>query len=125
MCPACGQRVRSDDDRKRKRFFWGLALAWLPFVPVLVGLANTFRGISENKATGLGAVAGGIAEMGVLCVLTLVPILAISAMVLLLRSLSKAHPVRNVWAMISVCWSALMISVLALFFWLVYQFPQH
>jgi hypothetical protein len=125
VCAACGQRVLSDDDRKRKRFFWGLALAWLPFIPVLVGLVNAFRGISTEKATGLGAVAGGITEMGVLYVLTLAPILALSAMVLLLRSLSKAHPLRNIWAVISLCWSALMISLLALFFWLVYVFPRH
>lgn len=125
VCAACGQRVRSDDDRKRKRFLWGLALAWLPFVPLLVGLANAFRGISAQKATGLGAVAGGIAQMGVLYVLTLAPILTISAMVLLLRSLSKAHPVRNVWAVISLCWTVLMMSVLALFFWLVFvKFPR-
>ena len=126
VCAACGQPLRSDDDRKRKRFFWGAALAWLPFLPVLVGLANAFRGISQQKATGLGAVAGGIAEVGVLYVLTLAPILTISAMVLLLRSLSKAHPLRNIFAVISVCWGALMISVLAFFFWLVYvKFPQH
>jgi hypothetical protein len=125
VCSACGQRVRSGDDRKRHRFFWGLALAWLPFIPVLVGLVNAFRGASAEKATGIGAVAGGISEMGVLYVLTLAPILAISAMVLLLRSLSKAHPLRNIWAVISLCWSALMISVLALFFWLVYVFPRH
>jgi uncharacterized membrane protein YhaH (DUF805 family) len=126
VCASCGQRVLSDDDRKRKRFFWGLALAWLPFIPVLVGLANALRGMSQQKATGIGAVAGGIAEMGVLYVLTLAPILTISAMVLLLRSLSKAHPLRNILAVISVCWGALMISVLALFFWLVYvKFPQH
>jgi hypothetical protein len=125
VCSACGQRVLADDDRKRRRFFWGLALAWLPFIPVLVGLVNAFRGISQQKATGIGAVAGGIAEMGVLYVLTLAPILAISAMVLLLRSLSKAHPLRNIWAAISLCWSALMIAVLALFFWLVYVFPRH
>jgi hypothetical protein len=126
VCPACGQRVRSDDDRKRKRFFWGLALAWLPFLPALVGLANAFRGISGQKATGLGAVAGAIAEMGALSVMTLAPILTILAMVLLLRSLSKAHPLRNIFAVISVCWGGLMISLLALFFWLVYvKFPQH
>jgi hypothetical protein len=126
VCPACGQRVRSDDDRKRNRFFWGIALAWLPFIPVLVGLANALRGMSQQKATGIGAVGGGIAEMGVLYVLTLAPILTISAMVLLLRSLSKAHPLRNIFAVISVCWGALMISVLALFFWLVYvKLPQH
>ena len=126
MCAACGQRVLSDDDRKRRRFFWGLALAWLPFIPVPIGLANTFRGISENKATGIGAVAGGIAEMGAFYVLALAPILTVAAMVLLVRSLSKAHPLRNILAVISVCWGALMIAVLALFFWLVYvKFPQH
>ena len=124
-CPACGRPLRSDDNRKRNRFLWGIALAWLPFLPLLVGLANTFRGVSEQKATGIGAVAGGIAEMSVLYVITLAPILTISAMVLLLRSLSKAHPLRNMFAVISVCWGALMISVLALFFWLVYaKFPQ-
>jgi hypothetical protein len=126
VCSACGQRILSDDDRKRRRFFWGLAFAWLPFIPVAAGLANTVRGISEQKATGLGAVAGGIAEMGAFYVVALAPILTVSAMVLLLRSLSKAHPLRNILAVISVCWGALMISVLALFYWLVYvKFPQH
>lgn len=126
VCSACGQRVLSDDDRKRRRFFVGLALAWLPFIPVPVGLANALHGISAQKATGLGAVAGGIAEMGAFYVVALAPILTVAAMVLLLRSLSKAHPLRNILAVISVCWGALMIAVLALFFWLVYvKFPQH
>ena len=30
MCTACGQHLRTNDDRKRIDFFWGLALAWLP-----------------------------------------------------------------------------------------------
>jgi biopolymer transport protein ExbB/biopolymer transport protein TolQ len=36
-----------------------------PFVGLLgtvVGIINAFQGISTNKATGLGAVAGGISE---------------------------------------------------------------
>ena len=127
VCPACGQRVRSDDDRKRRRFLSGLALAWLPFLPLIVAsVKEALRGISEQKATGLGAVAGGFAQVGVIYFLVLAPVCAISAVILLLRSLSKAHPLRNILAVISVCWGALMLSVLALFFWLVYvKFPQH
>jgi hypothetical protein len=125
-CPACGQRPRSQDERRRRRFYWGVALAWLPFLPVVAGLVNAFRSISQQKATGLGAVAGGIAEMGVVFVLTLVPVFAISAIVLLVRSFSKEHPVRSALAVISLCWMGLMLSVLTLFVWLVFvKFPQH
>ncbi len=50
-----------------KRGLSGLATigATAPFVGLLgtvVGIINAFKGISEQKATGLGAVAGGIAE---------------------------------------------------------------
>jgi hypothetical protein len=125
VCAACGQRLRSEDDRKRQRFFWGLALAWLPLLPVLVGFANAFRGMSAQKATGLGAVAGGFAEMGVVFVMTLTPVFAISAIALLVRSFSKAHPVRSALAVISLCWTVLMMSVLTFLLWLVFvKFPR-
>jgi biopolymer transport protein ExbB/biopolymer transport protein TolQ len=50
-----------------KRGLGGLATigSTAPFVGLfgtVLGILNAFRGISENKATGLGAVAGGIAE---------------------------------------------------------------
>ena len=50
-----------------KRGLGGLATigATAPFVGLfgtVVGILNAFRGIAENKATGLGAVAGGISE---------------------------------------------------------------
>jgi biopolymer transport protein ExbB/biopolymer transport protein TolQ len=50
-----------------KRGLGGLATigSTAPFVGLLgtvIGILNAFRGISEQKATGLGAVAGGIAE---------------------------------------------------------------
>src|SRR5690348_17228226 len=50
-----------------KRGLGGLATigSTAPFVGLfgtVVGILNAFRGISEQKATGLGAVAGGIAE---------------------------------------------------------------
>ena len=52
---------------EQKRGLAGLATigATAPFVGLfgtVVGILNAFRGIAENKATGLGAVAGGISE---------------------------------------------------------------
>ena len=120
VCTACGQRVVSEDDRKRKRFLVGVALAWLPFLPVMAGLFKAFRGISEQKATGLGGVAGGAAEMGIICFVVFAPVYLLSAIVLLLRSFSKAHPARAVVATISICWNMLLTGVLALWFWLVF-----
>src|ERR1035438_4707740 len=52
-----------EDDQQRKRFLWGVALAWVPAVPVIIGLLNAFVGINNSKATGLAAVAGGFGEM--------------------------------------------------------------
>ncbi|SRR6266852_2335405 len=47
------------DERRKKLFLWGILLAWLPFVPDIL---NAFKGITAQKATGLGAVAGGVAQ---------------------------------------------------------------
>jgi hypothetical protein len=110
--------MRSEEERKRRSFLWGVALAWLPFFPLLIGLLNALRGVSAQKATGLGAVAGGFAEMGVTFFLILAPVLVVSSFVLLLRSFSSTHRLRSFIATVSLCWSALMAAVLALFIWL-------
>src|SRR5437899_12068045 len=49
-------------DQDRKRFAWGVGLAWLPLLSLVPGLFSAFRGVSQEKATGLAAVAGGLAE---------------------------------------------------------------
>jgi len=54
------------NDLATRRFLGGLLLAWVPWIPTLVGLGYAFRGISSQKATGVGAVAGGVAESLVL-----------------------------------------------------------
>ena len=39
-------------------------MAWVPLAAVVLpGILNSFRGITEQKATGLGAVAASIAEV--------------------------------------------------------------
>ena len=62
-----------------KRGLGGLATigSTAPFVGLfgtVVGILNAFKGISEQKATGLGAVAGGIAEALVTTALAGIPI---------------------------------------------------
>src|SRR5580693_4705959 len=52
-----------DNDAKTKRFFWGMVLEWIPSAPLIIGVFSSFRGISGQKATGLGAIAGGVSEV--------------------------------------------------------------
>jgi hypothetical protein len=85
-----------------------------------VGLANIFRGISAQKATGLGAVAGGFAEMGVTLFFVLAPVCLVLALVLLIRSFSRGHALRNLVAAVSLCWSAFVAVLLSLFAWLAF-----
>ncbi len=61
------ERAEAIVHAKLKRGLGGLATigSTAPFVGLfgtVVGILNAFRGISESKATGLGAVAGGISE---------------------------------------------------------------
>lgn len=43
------------DEVEKKRFLWGVFLAWAPWVPVLLAVGRgIFKGISEQKATGIG-----------------------------------------------------------------------
>jgi len=53
-------------DRRKKWFLWGMMLAGVSSIPLLVGIIgvlHALREVSETKATGLGAVAGGFAEI--------------------------------------------------------------
>ena len=105
------------DDLKQKRFLWGVALAWAPWVPMMIGLANAFRGISNTKATGLAAVAGGMAEMYALLGLAATLICEVSAIALLFRAFSRGHGVRSALSVLSICVSGLMIFIFCLSLW--------
>jgi hypothetical protein len=108
-----------EDDAKRKRFLWGVALVWVPWVPVIVGLGNAFLG---TKATGLAAVAGGLVEMKLMIAATL--ICEVGAMVLLFRAFSRGHGLRSVFSVFSIFASGLLIVLFGLSIWLV-RFESH
>ncbi|MGA2745134.1 MAG: hypothetical protein ABSE44_10620 [Candidatus Sulfotelmatobacter sp.] len=105
---------------KQKRFFWGVALAWAPWVPMMIGLAYMFRGISNSRATGLAAVAGGFAEMFVTVGLAATLICEVGALALLFRAFSPGHALRGVFSVLSICMSGLMIVLFGLSVWVLW-----
>lgn len=102
-------------DENTKRFFIGVALAWAPWVPTVVGLAYAFRGISNTKATGLGAMAGGLAESFVLWGVIGMVVTQVAAIIWLGKSLSPEHWLRNLLSVSSIVLSGLMLILVCIF----------
>jgi hypothetical protein len=112
------------DDVKKRRFLWGVALAWTPWIPMVIGLAKAFRGISKEKATGLVAVAGGLAETFVEWGIGAMLIGQVIAIILLSRAFSPGNWKRSLFSVLSIGLSALMIVFVGLFLWLLW-FQAH
>lgn len=110
-------------DRKRKQFVWGVVLAWVPFlflaVPTAVGLYRALRGISQEKATGLAAVGGGLIEFFVTFGLATTVVFELVAVVLLLRTIHGGRAARTLLSAFSLCCSAVMLTVAGVFVWFV------
>lgn len=114
-----------DDSLRQKRFLWGVALAWIPWIPAMVGLRNAFAGISNTKATGLAAVAGGIAEAYVTFGLVATLICEGAAIVLLFGAFARGHGVRSAFSVLSICMSGLMILLFCLSVWFLWLQSNH
>jgi hypothetical protein len=111
----------SADITSAKRLRLGLILAWTPLmffiIPAAIGIISTLAQISTRSTTGLGAVAGGptyaIATFGLVAMVGS----EAAAILLLLRTLSRSHPLRTVVAIISICSSGLLLLGLGMFLW--------
>jgi hypothetical protein len=116
------------DDLKRKRFLWGVCLAWTPFlllvIPTALGIFGALRGIAKEKATGLAAVAGGLMEFFSTFGLAATLVFEVAAIILLLRAFSGGRPVRALFSLISICCSGFMLTILSLFLWF-FVFRSH
>ena len=86
-------------------------------VPTAIGIINAFVEIASQKQTGLGAVAGGFTEMVMTFGLVVIVGSQVTAIVMLLRTLSRSHPIRTIVAIISICCSGLLLLGLGLFLW--------
>jgi len=113
-----------EDNQSQKRFQWGAALAWAPVIPMMIGLNSTLIGINNSKATGVAAVAGGLAETYVTVGLAATLICEGWAMTLLFRSFSRGHGLRSAFSVLSLCMSGLMLVLFCLSLWL-FWFQSH
>jgi hypothetical protein len=102
-------------DAIRKRFLIGVLLAWVPWIPAIVGLVYAFRGISNTKATGIAVVAGGLGEGFALWGVVAMVIAQIAAIVWLAKSFSSESWLRNLVSIVSIVLSGLMLVLVCLF----------
>jgi hypothetical protein len=113
------------NDNAAKAFNRGLLLTWVPFLLFMIPmLADAFRGISNSKATGLAAVAGGIAEGLVIFGLAAIVITQIVAILVLARTFNRRHFLRSLFSALSIACSLLLISFMVLFVSLIPRFVR-
>jgi hypothetical protein len=121
--------IQPDDIERRKRFLWGVCLAWTPFLflilPTAIGVFSAFRGISREKATGLAAIAGGLTEFFSTFGLAAILVFEVAAIILLLRAFSGSRTLRAVFSVISICCSLFMLTISGLFLWVVVFLSHH
>jgi hypothetical protein len=111
-------RVFASMDQDRKRFAWGVGLAWLPLVLLAgLGLFSALRGVSQEKATGLAAVAGGFAEALATFGLLAFVGCQVAAIVLLGRAVKREQWGRSMVAVIAIVSSAGILALTALATW--------
>jgi hypothetical protein len=105
------------DELKKKWFLWGAALVWTPWIPTIIGLGYALIGVWGQKATGIGVVAGGLAELFVLWGIIAIVIGQTAAIVLLFRAFSPGHWLRSWFSVLSICLSGLMLLLVGFFLW--------
>ncbi len=105
-----------------------MVLACAPWVPILVGLGHTLlRAFAEQKqkATGIGAVAGGLTEIFIVWCIGAILIGQVIAIYLLSQAFSSGHWIRSSFSILCICMSALMLALVALFLWLSWFQAHH
>jgi uncharacterized MAPEG superfamily protein len=99
-------------DQDKKRFAWGVGLAWVPvLVTVVPTFINGFRGIRQEKATGLAAVTGGVAESLAAFGRIAFVLCQVAAIVLLAHGIKREAWGRSMVAVVSIVCSVVILSV--------------
>ena len=93
-------------------------LAWAPWLAMVPGLWSMFIGINSSKATGLAAVAGGMAEALVWWGLATLVAAQLVALIWLVRCFSKQDTFHNLISFVSICASGMMLILVCGFLWL-------
>ena len=114
-----------EDAFVKRRFLWGLLLAWAPWIPTLIGFGYAFIGINNSKATGLAVVAGGAAELLAVWGLLTMVVSQVIAIVWLFRSFSRDGGLRNFVATVSIGLSGLTRLLVSFIVWMVWSWRRH
>ncbi len=121
-CIAFPCMANQPNDVAKRRFVWGMLLAWSPIAFITsILLAMVVPTISSTKATGLGAVAGGFTEAFFSLGVVVTVVFEITGLVLLVRSFSKGHYGRAIVSIVSILCSGVMLSIFALVMWLTFR----
>jgi hypothetical protein len=91
---------------------------------MIVSLGYLFWGMSNSKATGIAAVAGGFAEGYVLMGMAATVTCEVGGMVLLFRAFSRGHRTRSALSVLSIFVSGLTLLFFSLSIWL-FWFVRH
>jgi hypothetical protein len=113
------------DERAKKRFFWGVLLAWIPALPLVFTFFLGIRDLSTSHATGIAAVAGGLAEAYAILGAGLTFAFEVAAIVLLFRSFSGRQLMRSLFTIVSLGCSALILFLFGIFIWLFFSHMPH
>jgi hypothetical protein len=88
------------------------------------GGSQYLRGISESKATGLGAIVGWLSEGVMTFGLAALVVSEIAAVVLLARSFSRDHSLRRFFSVLSMGCAVFVVALLGLLLWLLRYSPS-
>ena len=102
-----------------------MVLAWGPWLATIIGLGYAFRGIFNSKATGLAAVAGGVAESLALAGIITLIASQVLAIAWLSRSFSRDHWSRNIVSALSISLSGLMLLMVGGVLWFLWFHARH
>lgn len=91
----------------------------------MIGFATSIAAITHNKATGLAAVSGGLLEVFVTWGIATMLIAQVTAIIFLVRGLERKHLFRNIFALVSIGLSILMVGLIAGFAWLSWIERRH
>lgn len=107
-------------DNRRRQFFWGALLAWIPFlflaVPTAKGIYHAFQ--AGEKATGLAAIEDGLVGIFATFGLVLTVVFELVASYCLLRAIHGGRAARTMVSAFSLCCCVIMLAVVGLFVWL-------
>ena len=107
-------------DAEKKRFSLGMGLAWVPVSLVIVpGMISAFRGVSQEKATGLAAVAGGFMKFFATFGFGVFIACEVAGIVLLARGIGRERWGRSMAAVVSIVVSLLILTLtISMIWWL-------